>query len=574
MNSNYDRIEMSLKYATIIDDDYSGLDSFSTNRNSQTIEELNLQKSPKKINCKYNRKKQNDPKFNDFQNFLESFKEKKIVPSPIIFSRDFNSEKSLITEMMLRSDFSIIDYKLGETKTALNIINDCIDNKNIIWPLIIISKQGIGKTITAFNNNREYIRAEISPPTFYLEKNPGIFVQIYQKQTFKPEKARKNLAKYISSAYQNYSLSALEYYSTQKKELKLVLDPSQGKNLDSAIMIHAYVNNYESSQLNKFLLDIFNNKCYIKKELDFESFFLNKLSLKIRYYMKNIDELRKNIIDATETIKVDEKIKKYFDNNKNNNEIKKYFNQIKYNKITLENFFKSLNNAVTNWNLPKEDKMKKIPLLLIYTIFSNEFNKGNFSNFILSLIKYEFPQEDKVIWPIIVKSKVKSEEKIFHGLKNGEILVNSKQEKNLIIIDKKTKIKREIKGSLVLFLITPTCDIFRPEKVENCVKFITGILFKDKEAKDVEDNDNIKGCIEHIRYFEEGGKKNLIRLNFGDITTFPLPFNNKCSNRKAHNIWKNFESLLILRPQFADEIINKYISYQSRIGVEEFYYQE
>ncbi len=264
------RINDILVNAVIIDDCYDVLDIPAEVTPIEA--ETKSGKPPAKPKSKKKIKKKKDsvkdsPDLIEFGKWLGRFKAEGITPLPLFFNgaldeNDELVEKDMIIEMISLSDFPIIDYQLkGGSITAIDIIKHCIPNKNMIWPIIVFSKVG-GSATEAFDNNENYDRISSIAivPTFRHIEHPGLFVQVYNKDEFDPGIAKQNLVDYIEKNFERYSISAMEFISMQKKNLRTIMEKPLGSNFDSALVTHAKKNEYKNGNFGFLLQNAFLEK--------------------------------------------------------------------------------------------------------------------------------------------------------------------------------------------------------------------------------------------------------------------------------------------------------------------------
>ncbi|MCR8644718.1 response regulator receiver domain [Paenibacillus sp. N1-5-1-14] len=117
-----------------------------------------------------------------------------------------------------------------------------------------------------------------------------------------------------------------------------------------------------------------------------------------------------------------------------------------------------------------------------------------------------------------------------------------------------------------LYCITPLCDITRLENIGNKYKFIIGTEVKNISESTLK-NGNSK---EHCTAVPDIGNKKLIfvKWNFYDVKTIDKELIEKDIELKKNMI------LGTLKIEYAQNIINRYIAYQSRAGVYEMFYKE
>ncbi|UKS26634.1 response regulator receiver domain [Paenibacillus sp. HWE-109] len=120
-------------------------------------------------------------------------------------------------------------------------------------------------------------------------------------------------------------------------------------------------------------------------------------------------------------------------------------------------------------------------------------------------------------------------------------------------------ILKNINGKYYL-CITPLCDTFRPEDIDNKYKFIVGEATNDKDEIK---KSNAKYHCSALPI--EGDQLIFIKWKFYQIETF---------DKSAVHDGELFKNLMTLKRDYVQNIMNKYIAYQSRAGVNEMFFKE
>ncbi|KPV60942.1 hypothetical protein QJ48_02405 [Paenibacillus sp. A3] len=114
-----------------------------------------------------------------------------------------------------------------------------------------------------------------------------------------------------------------------------------------------------------------------------------------------------------------------------------------------------------------------------------------------------------------------------------------------------------------LLCITPYCDTFNTSKVDHLIKFLKGRLVErpsESMLKNTKDN-----CFVMAVPIEDDKKVNFIKWNYYEILTL----------KKADLLVKEeYKKMHTLRKEYIQNVINRYIAYQSRAGVDEMFYKE
>lgn len=116
-----------------------------------------------------------------------------------------------------------------------------------------------------------------------------------------------------------------------------------------------------------------------------------------------------------------------------------------------------------------------------------------------------------------------------------------------------------INGDKLLLCISPSCDVFRPEKVKNMLKFVTGKrIDSDSAFLQLKTYEHLTILPNH-----ENPEKLMCALWNFNVT-------------EVHNIEElgNYTRPYRLEPGYIQQIMNKYIAYQSRTGVDELFVKD
>jgi hypothetical protein len=115
-------------------------------------------------------------------------------------------------------------------------------------------------------------------------------------------------------------------------------------------------------------------------------------------------------------------------------------------------------------------------------------------------------------------------------------------------------------GNDYLLCITPFCDAARPKKVDNILKFIVGINenFEAELLSDKKDNSAITVVPE-----ESTKSMKLIRWKFYHAIS-----------KNPDELVEQFEKIATMKKEYIQNILNRYIAYQSRAGVNNIFFKE
>lgn len=109
-----------------------------------------------------------------------------------------------------------------------------------------------------------------------------------------------------------------------------------------------------------------------------------------------------------------------------------------------------------------------------------------------------------------------------------------------------------------LFCISPSCDVFRPDKILNQLKFVVGKKLKsDAIFQELKDSEQITILQDPV----DSTKLICIKWDYFNTRVIPIPD------------LKNYLRPYRLESTYAQQITNNYISYHSRAGVEELFFK-
>ncbi|MNN01853.1 hypothetical protein D3C81_1144830 [compost metagenome] len=111
-----------------------------------------------------------------------------------------------------------------------------------------------------------------------------------------------------------------------------------------------------------------------------------------------------------------------------------------------------------------------------------------------------------------------------------------------------------------LVCITPYCDIHRPELIGNIYKFIVGTSIDPHPDK--LKNDSLKFEVTPVP-LADNKTLEFVRWSF---------FHTNCFNKDE--LENSYEKVVTLKKEYIQKIMNRYITYQARAGVNEPFYME
>jgi len=115
-------------------------------------------------------------------------------------------------------------------------------------------------------------------------------------------------------------------------------------------------------------------------------------------------------------------------------------------------------------------------------------------------------------------------------------------------------------GNEFLVCITPFCDVFRPEGIEGVYKFLVGEMV-EPSPNDLK-NESLKVHVTAVPIPSEKTVK-FVKWSF---------YHTECM--KIDDLQSKYDRIITLKKDYIQKIMNRYISYQSRVGVDELFYKE
>ncbi|WP_128895935.1 response regulator receiver domain [Longirhabdus pacifica] len=306
------------------------------------------------------------------------------------------------------------------------------------------------------------------------------------------------------------------------------------------------------------------DKGYIEKETT--DYLFDMLSIKLN----ELKDLKKKLVDKEFVETLVEKIA-----NSEINCLEKF--QFSIREICKETF---------EWNGNKLNKYDKqiVLLLILWESYISESNGAEHSNkedfkksflketvYFTRMMKFNMMDENNNIETgTIIANKVKPP-RIFFNKTSRTITWKTNHDKKEVRIKNISKNNIKCKQSKVsimekyMLCITPLCDIAN-NKVKGNLKFIIGYKQKEVVENDLKNNKENAHWSAIPEY--EGNKLIFIKWDFFNVHTL----NN---NEIEHNLMDGkLRKVGTLKKEYSQKIINRYISYQSRAGVNEMFYKE
>ena len=591
-----------LTNAVIIDDDFSFLNvKDSVDLDNVLRSEPYAGKAPMKGTLRYERSEpdSDDPvagddryKMKKLRGFLELFKNAGILPIPLFYTEEQEQEKSMIRACMNLTDFSVVDYSLINKDTSgITIIKENIENPDLINPVIIFTKGDKGRVERALEIDGDFERVStfVTPPCFRHKKHPGLFIHVYCKTEFDPAPARDNLAEYIISHFELYSILVMAFNSQCRKKMRAIENGGAINNQDSAFITHAWHNQYSAHELENLLIESMIDKSVGQELIGFPLLFAHHINSKIESLvgLNDVSTVRKSYGTAIKAfgaryaelgnvLRKEEQIEFIISHLKalrtEEPDIGFFFNQLVKESAAWAN---RLSNKQQNKIGSPERKFQRIT---IHILLARDLEKPTDWDTVASVKMYEFtPESDQDIFERITgRSGI-----VLKELRSGELLIKPDNHINLTIGHDANKVI--IEGEETLYCITPACDILRPVKVDGFMKFIRGILVRRENVGKLLKAEKKQGSsVYQIRFKDRDGSECLVRLGFGNVKSMPVQEGltsfqpSRPKDTESDNLgnpleeWSGWKSLIVLKSEYAHDVASRYLSYHSRPGIDDF----
>ncbi|WP_240421973.1 response regulator receiver domain [Paenibacillus periandrae] len=236
-------------------------------------------------------------------------------------------------------------------------------------------------------------------------------------------------------------------------------------------------------------------------------------------------------------------------NEENLNNISNFFNlklSSQFKKFIWEN---NVTSIIAEWLSNSESKP--------YDDLKNDFF-GKISGFD---IEKEKLLELLVLWPAYFGGESEFSISYKKQIYNFTKLMKFNESKNNQI--ETGAIYHRVENETYLLCITPYCDTFNTTKVDSHIKFLVGRIEPNPIGESLKNSDT-PNCFYMAVPFSEEKKVKIIKWNFYEVTT--LHENDVKSDK--------LNKLLYLRKEYIQNVLNRYIAYQSRAGVDELFFKE
>lgn len=465
-----------------------------------------------------------------------------------ILKNTLNNSKLLIVDWNLEP--SSYD-KLAMGDIAIEIINNFISSKKGLKCAVIYTQEDTQsvqakledtfacKKIEGFGEEDLFIFEEKDSEPF-----KSLFGIIMTKST-KPENIIKNISQIL---LENKSITI------HLMESANALNANLGKSMtnfnapfEKVLFSQMITSNLSNNKVSQFINETLVSSVIENDNVNFEGEKRNFLfETKKRNIVKKLNTFEKDLDDQTKTNShkelLDELVKLLNLVPKVKTQVIKLFERNEFIKDLVDNLensnsvkcFKDKLSDILNKNLPEEivsgkqfDKIKDDTLFLI--LFLDDYNSQDGEKFIKSF------KQQSLNFTKILKFISLGDKKI----KTGSVIKNLTDERYLLCI-------------------TPLCDTERPASINNKYKFLIGDKIDKPSKDDLKNNRN--GC--YFMPLPLNEELIYIKWNFFDTCTIEL------------SDLDEKESLLTLKKDYIQNIMNRYIAYQSRAGINEIFYKE
>ncbi|WP_214772385.1 response regulator receiver domain [Exiguobacterium sp. s39] len=465
-----------------------------------------------------------------------------------VLKNTLNNSKLLIVDWNLEPS-SYDNSTMGEI--AIEIINNFISSKKGLKCAVIYTQEDTQsvqaklqstfacKKIEGFEEEDLFIFEEKDS-----EPSKSLFGIIMTKNT-KPENIIKNIAQILLES-KSITIHLMESANALNANLGKSMTNFNApfeKVLFSQMITSNLSNNKVSQFINETLVSsvIENDNTIFESEKRNFLFETKKMNIvkKLNIFEKDLDNHtktdnhKKSLEELVELLnlisKLNTQVIKLF---KNYNFIKDLVNNLE-NSNSVECFKNKLSDMLKK-HLPEDvvkgkyfDRIKGDTLFLI--LFLDDYNAQEKEKFIESF------KQQSLNFTKILKFISLGDKKI----KTGSVIKN-------------------LKDDSYLLCITPLCDTERPASINNKYKFLIGDKIDKPSRDDLKNNKN--GCYFMPLPLDE--ELIYIKWNFFDTCTIEL------------SDLDEKESLLTLKKDYIQNIMNRYIAYQSRAGINEIFYKE
>lgn len=622
-----DCIRRTFNCAVVIDDDFSGLSVPAVD--DAVVQEIGNERPPEENGADYVREAQpdGDRSLQELRRWLDSFTEAGILPMPIFHD---NQDEGRLRKALVLSSFAVIDYQL-QGITAIDVIKKYVP-RGRIYPVVVISQRARDASADILADEEFRRDDSVGETTCIYRENTGTFLLVYSKRTFAARTAMEHIAQVVDRRFERYSILATEFYERLKTDARTISGSEVDTNLDVALIRHALRNSYQTGDLDALLLNLLRTESAVVDKFDAEQPLLEAIRMRAEELCKgNADRTQAALLQSVRAcgLPVPECLQEYMSVGSHWRKIKRILCNIAdactsmdelSRFLTLE-VFRNWAGCVLNYHcreyakeetakfevifssrefkatakecsvisgvaeqlkrytgtvrdlhrirarrrppIPQDELARLLQEATIHVLLAKNPSFRDRPDTVAGLIKYELtPHGQNEACERL--GGYAGDRSTFHGMRNGELFVRTGDQQDVRI-----GVHGTVKTTdIVRYCITPACDILRPSKVGGCLKFVRGHRFTGEGIKTLEKLEpNLPESIVRFRY-ASGGRQYLVRLNLADVESIKLVEANGDPDLVRAD-WKDWQSVLRLKAPYAHNILNKYLAYQSRSGIED-----
>ncbi|WP_227394988.1 response regulator receiver domain [Jeotgalibacillus aurantiacus] len=456
-----------------------------------------------------------------------------------ILRNALNNSKLLIVDWNLEPS-SIDKSSMGER--AIEFINSFVATKKGLKCAVIYTQEDVHSVQKKLEGSflcKKILEDENGEDLFIFEEKENVnsksLFGIIMTKKADPESIIKNISK-IMLTNKSLALHLMESANLLNKNLNSSIT-SFNTPFEKVLFTQMVTSNLKNDKISVFINDTLISSVIEGDNSEFNSNESNFLfAMKRRNLIKSLTDYNEAYTQPLmKMLNIDTKPSK----NKIPNLFKKSDFRTEFIKIIEKsNSLDDLKNNISSFlkeHVEKEivaDQKKFFSLtndVLFFTLFIDDYSSEKEDEFVESF------QKQTLAFTKILKFISPSD----NSIKTGSIINN-------------------LSGEDYLLCITPLCDIERPEKVGNKFKFLVGEKVQKPKIDELKNTKN--NC-----YFMPAPLESdlfYIKWNFYDTCTISL---SELEEKRA---------LITLKKDYIQNIINRYIAYQSRAGINEIFYKE
>jgi hypothetical protein len=454
-----------------------------------------------------------------------------------VLKKSLDNSKLLIVDWNLEPSFD--KSTMGDV--AIELINSFISSNKGLKCAVIYTQEDAHSVQAKLENTficKKIEESDTGEDLFIFEErdsaNPKSLFGIIMSKKTNPENIIKNIAQILLNN-KSITIHLMESANLLNTNLNRSMT-SFNTPFEKVLFTQMVTSNLSNNKISQFI-----NETLISSVIESDNSELDRdrsnflFEVKRRNLIKKLNDFDQTCIDPLmKLLNVDSnpgknKIPLLFTNSQFISELKLDVENSVSLKILKEKLSNLLRNNVEEGIVNNRSKFINLNNdVLLFTMFLDDYNSEEEAQFVESF------QKQSLTFTKILKFISFGDKKI----KTGSIIENPSDGKYLLCI-------------------TPLCDTERPEEVGNKFKFLVG----DKIDKPTQENlkNNKSNCYFMPLPIEED--LFYIKWNFFDTCTIEL------SDIEE-------ESLIILKKDYVQNIINRYIAYQSRAGINEIFYKE